>query len=484
MVMRLVPSPAGCVVRTAHGVLHLPGLRLDLGPARIAGRTADAAMAELTAARGVAPSDLGSYQHAVRLVLTNDLITASRPRAGALATVLRWADLMARDFAALLGYTLIATAHQVRLVRRLDTVDDTQRSVFAARSGRPVRPAPARLPVPGPGRLPALTDRDQPGRPGPRVRARPPTRSTGSASTRPSPSTNGPSWTCSTGWPITGRSGCPTGRPRTGRGTPTGATPSTTSTTTSAPPCSARPGRSSTCPARLGCLTLPDISAKRSTQREAAARRARRLLLEHPVAYYATLDGETAAALRSTDLADNLARLTGLVVERRAEGVLLADPTGSFTDQRFPGRGGAVNRTAGLLLAKVADLLEDPDDGPALTRLPVPTADDDQRALLDRIDAGRPAGWPATDQADPARAPSWPGDRRARRRCRAGPGPRRCRLRSSSGPGWRACSTTCTPTSARPRSPRSGSTTRRGCWPRRCGSWMTCGSSAACPAAR
>src|SRR2546429_226277 len=59
----------------------------------------EAAMAEPTAARGVAPSDLGSYQHAVRLVLTNDLITASRPRAGVLAAVLRWADLMSRDFA-------------------------------------------------------------------------------------------------------------------------------------------------------------------------------------------------------------------------------------------------------------------------------------------------------------------------------------------------------------------------------------------------
>src|SRR5580704_11661894 len=94
-------------------------------------------MAELTVARGVAPSDLGSYQHAVRLVLTCDLITASRPRAGALATVLRWADLMSRDFIELLGYTLIATAHQVRLVRRLDQVDATQRSVFASRGGRP-----------------------------------------------------------------------------------------------------------------------------------------------------------------------------------------------------------------------------------------------------------------------------------------------------------------------------------------------------------
>ena len=38
MVMRLVPSPDGCAVRTAHGVLHLPGLRLDIGPARAPAR--------------------------------------------------------------------------------------------------------------------------------------------------------------------------------------------------------------------------------------------------------------------------------------------------------------------------------------------------------------------------------------------------------------------------------------------------------------
>ena len=44
---------------------------------------------------------------------------------------------------------------------------------------------------------------------------------------------------------------------------------------------------------------------------------------------------------------------------------MLVDPTGRFTDHPFPGRGGAVNRAAGLLLAKFADLLEDPDTGPA-----------------------------------------------------------------------------------------------------------------------
>src|ERR1039457_6518085 len=93
-------------------------------------------VAEPRAADGGASSDLGSYQYAVRLVLTNDLITATHPRAGALASVLRWADLIARDFAELLGYTLVATAHRVRLPRRLDTLDATQRSAFTARSGR------------------------------------------------------------------------------------------------------------------------------------------------------------------------------------------------------------------------------------------------------------------------------------------------------------------------------------------------------------
>jgi len=93
---------------------------------------------------------------------------------------------------------------------------------------------------------------------------------------------------------------------------------------------------------------------------------------------------------------------------------MLADPTGRFTDQPFPGRGGAVNRTAGLLLAKIADLAEDPDDGPALTRIPVPAASDDLRELLERIDAGPASGaadhdhhlpGPAALRAEPGAGP-------------------------------------------------------------------------------
>jgi uncharacterized protein (TIGR02678 family) len=353
-------------------------------------------VAEPRAADGVTPSDLGSYQYAVRLVLTNDLITAARPRAGALASVLRWADLIARDLAELLGYTLIATAHQVRLLRRLDTLDATQRSVFAARSGRQfdrrrlsylclvlaifqrsrvelsledlVRAfAPTANAIDGLGFdatitehkravvdvLDWLTDHDA-------LRL-----SDGSAENWAHDADRGDAL-----YDIDHDVCAALFRP---------------------------PRPIQQLAGAAGLLDVPDISHRRSAQREAHARRARRLLVEHPVLYYATLDAETAAALRGTELADSLARLTGLVVERRAEGVMLVDPTGRFTDQPFPGRGGAVNRTAGLLLAKIADVLEDP-----LARVPVPSAADDLRDLLERIDTGTPSGPAEHDWAGAA----------------------------------------------------------------------------------
>ena len=89
------------------------------------------------AAATVPLSDLGSYQHAVRLVLTHDVITATRPRPGTLEQVLRWADQMTADLRELLGYTLIATTRQVRLIRRLDALDPTQSAIFSSRYGKP-----------------------------------------------------------------------------------------------------------------------------------------------------------------------------------------------------------------------------------------------------------------------------------------------------------------------------------------------------------
>ena len=344
-------------------------------------------MPEPRAAENVSPNDLGSYQHAVRLVLTNDLITATRPRAGALAGVLRWADVLAKDFSQLLGYTVLATAHQVRLIRRLDTFDPTQRQVFAARSGRPfdrrrlaylclvlavfqrsrveisladlVRAfAPSANAIEGLGFDATITEHKR-------------------------AVVDVLDWLTAHDALRLSDGSAETWAHDTERGDALYDIDHDV--------CSAlfRPARPiQQLAGAAGLLDVPATGGGRSAQREAAAKRARRLLVEHPVLYYATLDDDTAAALRGAELAGQLARLTGLTVERRAEGVMLADPTGRFSDLPFPARASAVNRAAGLLLAKVADVLEDPGDNRALPRMPVPSQADDLRDLLARIDAG------------------------------------------------------------------------------------------------
>jgi len=359
----------------------------------------------INAAAGVQLSDLGSYQHAVRLVLTNDMITAARPRQGALEQVLRWADPISKDLRELLGYTLIATTRQVRLIRRLDGLDPTQTTIFAAKSGRPfdrrrlaylclilasflrsrveisladlVRAVtPSANAIDGLGFDPTVTghkaavvdvldwlvDRGA-------LRL-----SDGSAAAWSADTERGDAL-----YDIDHDICAALFRP-------------------------ARPVQHLTSAA--GLLDATYVSARRGARREAAAQRAARALLEHPVVYYAQVEPEVADALRTHGVAENLARLTGLAVERRAEGVLLADAGGRFTDRPFPGRGGAVNRAAGLLLAKIADALEDPDSAPLL--LPVPPAAIDQRELLERIDAALPlAGvvtelaWSAPSEEDP-----------------------------------------------------------------------------------
>lgn len=345
-------------------------------------------MAPPNAAATVPLSDLGSYQHAVRLVLTHDVITATHPRPGTLEQVLRWADQMTADFRELLGYTLIATTRQVRLSRRLDTLDPTQSAIFSARSGRPfdrrrlaylclvlasfqrsrveisladlVRAfTPAANAIDGLGFDPTVTahkaavvdvldwlvDRSA-------LRL-----SDGSLESWAADAERGDAL-----YDIDHDICAALFRP-------------------------ARPVQHLTSAA--GLLDSTFVSAKRSAQREAAAQRAARSLLEHPVVYYALVEPEVAEALRQPGLAENLTRLTGLAAERRAEGIMLADGGGRFTDRPFPGRGGAVNRAAGLLLAKLADLIEDPDQTPAV--LPVPAEAEDRRDLLARIDSALPA---------------------------------------------------------------------------------------------
>jgi uncharacterized protein (TIGR02678 family) len=358
----------------------------------------------------VALSDLGSYQHAVRLVLTHDVITATRPRPGTLEQVLRWADQMTADLRDLLGYTLIATTRQVRLIRRLDALDPTQSAVFSSRYGRPfdrrrlaylclvlasfqrsrveisladlVRAlTPAANAIDGLGFDPTVT-------------------------AHKAAVVDVLDWMADRGALRLSDGSLESWASDTERGDALYDVDHDICSALFRP---ARPVQHLTSAA--GLLDSTFVSAKRGAQREAAAQRAARALIEYPVVYYGQVEPEIADALRQPGVAENLARLTGLAVERRAEGVMLADAGGRFTDRPFPGRGGAVNRAAGLLLAKIADLIEDPDE--TLTSLEVPAAAEDQHDLLARIDSALPAAgvvhelaWsaPPDEPDDPTRA--------------------------------------------------------------------------------
>ncbi|HEX4290880.1 MAG TPA: DUF2398 family protein [Trebonia sp.] len=348
------------------------------------------------AAANIQLSDLGAYQQAVRAVLITDVITATRPRPGMLESVLRWADQLSKDLRDHLGYTLIATTRQVRLIRRLDGLDPTQTTIFTAKSGRPFDRRRlaylclilasfqrSRIEV-------SLADL---------VRAfTPSANAIDGLGFNPTVSAHKAAvvdvldWLADRGALRLSDGSADAWSADTERGDALYDIDHDICAALFRP---ARPVQHLTSVA--GLLDATYVSAKRGAQREAAAQRAARALLEHPVVYYAQVEPEVAEALRQTGVAENLARLTGLAVERRAEGVLLADAGGRFTDRPFPGRGGAVNRAAGLLLAKIADVLEDPDETPLL--LPVPAESADQRELLEKIDAALPLAGVVTELA-------------------------------------------------------------------------------------
>ncbi|MEW9534483.1 DUF2398 family protein [Microbispora sp. NPDC049125] len=334
-------------------------------------------MAEPRSAADVPLSDLGAYQEAVRLVLTSDLITAAHPRPGVLERVLPWADQLTRDLRDLFGYSLVATTRQVRLIRRFDALNPSRGKIFASRAGKAfdrrrlaylclvlgsfqrsrveisladlVRLfAPVANSIQGLGFDPVV--------PGHKAAV-----------------VDVIGWLVERG-ALSLSDGSAEAWARGDDGDALYDIDHDICATLFRPP---RPIRHLTGAAGL----LDGLGGP-------AEMRVRRLLLEQPVVYYADLDAEAAAVLRRDDVTENLARLTGLVVERRAEGVLLADPGGGFTDRAFPGRGGAVNRAAGLLLTRIADVLE--EEGAALGRLEPPVEADVQRDLLGRIDSALP----------------------------------------------------------------------------------------------
>jgi len=124
-------------------------------------------------------------------------------------------------------------------------------------------------------------------------------------------------------------------------------------------------------------------------ERRIMAQRARRAVVERAVVYFADVADGVANHLRGTALAEDVERLTGQRLERRAEGVLLVDTTSGLSGERFPSTG-SVAQVAILLAVEMADRITDPD-GRRVKRMDAPPVADAQAALGGLIDAGLPS---------------------------------------------------------------------------------------------
>lgn len=360
-------------------------------------------------AASVEPADLGSYQQAARLMLLHGVVTESYPRAKALALVLQWSDELAKDFRDLFGYSLQTSARHARLLRRLDVFDASQ-AFLTVKSKRPFDRRRlaylclilaclhrSRIEINLADLVKLLT---------PSANA---IEHLGFDATAPGHKdavVDVMDWLVDRGALRISDGSMEDWARDHDHGDALFDIDHDT--------CAAlfRPNKPlQHLVSAAGLLDTPTAGTGRDPRRRFAAQRARRLLIEYPVVYFSDTDAETARALRQPTLAEDIARLTGLPVERRAEGIMLVDTTGHFTDKRFPGRGGAVNRTAGLLLAKIADLREDPDRAGSLQYL-VPAGPGEEHAdLLSRIDMALPQGGTLEVLAyDPRADTGWHGD--------------------------------------------------------------------------
>lgn len=115
-------------------------------------------------------------------------------------------------------------------------------------------------------------------------------------------------------------------------------------------------------------------------------RRVRRALVQRPVVYADDLDEDEALQLALRRTTDDVELLTGLVCERRAEGVALVDTSGRLSDVRFPNTG-TVAQVALLMAGEICDRILDPD-APPPPRMPVPAHTQD--VLVAAVDSAIP----------------------------------------------------------------------------------------------
>ncbi|HEV2635905.1 MAG TPA: TIGR02678 family protein [Actinocrinis sp.] len=346
-------------------------------------------------ADGVSSLELADYQKAVRTILRHPLVTTTWPDPGALPLVRRWAAQLRLDLAETLGYRLVTTADTARLLRVQDDLDQSQPALTAA--GRAFdRRRYAYLTL----TLAAL------GRSGTQIALSELADAVAADATRISGlgmdterKTDRDAFVDAVAW-------------LQARGAVRIADGSASAWANDPDQAEAlydidrevvgalyRPTRVLQ---HLGSVTdLLDrenpagFELGREARRRSAARRARRLTLEQPAVYHADVDPSLRGQLRSPALAEDLERLTGLTLERRAEGVALIDLSGRLSDTRFPS-GGTVAQAALLLAAKIAEQALKA----TAERLPAATAAERRAALAVRIDGALPERAAAADLLD------------------------------------------------------------------------------------
>jgi uncharacterized protein (TIGR02678 family) len=338
-------------------------------------------------AADVSPLELAEYQQAARLLLRHPLITASYPDQSTLPLVRKWTRQLRADFAEVFGYTLVSTGETIRLRRVQDTLDTTRPALTRAR--RPFdRRRYAYLVL----TLSAL------GRSGSQIALSELADTVAAEAGR-----------------IDGM-GMDTGRKADrdafvdavawleARGALRMADGSAAEWVNDPERAEAlydidrevvaavyAPTRVlqhlSSVTALLNGTDRDAPSRGINAQRRQNARRARRLVLEHPVVYYADVDPGLRGQLRSAALTEDLERLTGLPLERRAEGVALVNTGQRLTDVTFPGTG-TVAQAALLLCARIAGYLQ--RNRARVEYLPAATAAERLAEAARRIDSARP----------------------------------------------------------------------------------------------
>ncbi|WFE63764.1 DUF2398 family protein [Micromonospora sp. WMMD714] len=327
--------------------------------------------------------ELADYQRAVRLVLRHPLITATWPDERALPRVRRFAATLRRDLAEAFGYRLELHGSTARLVRAKDRLDGTQPAV--SRTGRPFdRQRYAYLSL----CLAVL------GRAGIQITLSELADSVAGDANRitglgldPDHGPDRRAFVDAVGWlEERGVLRLADGSSAAWASDP-GAGEALYDVARDVVFALFRPPRVLQHVDSVSALLDRALGSSGNAERRQAAQAARRAVVESPVVYHVDVGPAVANHLRGSAFAADLARLTGLRVERRAEGVLLVDTSG-FTVERFPGTG-SVAQAAVLLAVEMADRVADPD-GRRVKRLTPPDGHARQQALAGQIDAGLP----------------------------------------------------------------------------------------------